>query len=109
MAEISGDGARVVIGTFQGNVILYEWNGTQYITKWSIPTGHDWVRSVAISNDGSTFGCGTIEFLSGGAWAGKFMLIDADSGTVLIDYGEYGDEVCAIDISANGQYAIAAC
>jgi uncharacterized protein YuzE len=109
MAEISGDGTRVVIGTFQGNVILYEWNGTQYITKWSIPTGHDWVRSVAISTDGSTFGCGTIEFLSGGGWAGKFMLIDADSGTVLIDYDEYGDEVCAIDISANGQYAIAAC
>jgi uncharacterized protein YuzE len=64
---------------------------------------------VAISTDGSTFGCGTIEFLSGGGWAGKFMLIDADSGTVLIDYDEYGDEVCAIDISANGQYAIAAC
>ena len=108
-AEISGDGTRIVIGTFQGNVILYEWNGTQYITRWSIPTGHDWVRALAISTDGSTFGCGTIDFLSGGGWGGKFMLIDADSGTVLIDYDEYGDEVCAVDISANGQYAIAAC
>ncbi|UCC79179.1 MAG: T9SS type A sorting domain-containing protein [Candidatus Zixiibacteriota bacterium] len=107
-AEISGDGTRIVIGTFSGNVILYEWNGTSYITKWSINTGHDWVRALAISTDGSTFGCGTIEFLSGG-WTGKFMLIDADSGTVLIDYDEYGDEVCAVDISADGQYAIAGC
>lgn len=106
-AKISGDGTRIVIGTFSGNVILYEWNGSQYITRWSINTGHDWVTALAISTDGSTFGCGTIHFLSGGGYGGKFMLIDADSGTVLIDYDEFGDEVCAVDISADGQYAIA--
>jgi WD40 repeat protein len=107
-ASISGDGSRIVIGTFQGNVILYEWNGISYITRWSINTGHDWVRSVDISTDGSTFACGTIDFISGG-YAGKFMLIDSETGTILIDYDEYGDEVCTVALSATGQYAIAGC
>jgi len=108
IGRISGDGSRVVIGTFQGNVILYEWNGVDYVTRWSINTGHDWVTAVDISADGSTFACGTIDFISGG-YGGKFMLIDSETGTVLIDYDEYGDEVCAVALSATGQYAIAGC
>lgn len=107
IARISGDGERVVTGTFNGTVILYEWDGSQYNTAWNVNTGHEWVTAVDISTDGSTVACGTLDFLTGGEYGGKFMLLDADSGSVLIDYDEYGDEVSSVALSADGQYAIA--
>ncbi len=104
-AKISGDGSRIAIGTFNGTAILYEWDGSQYNNAWTINTGHEWVTALDISDDGSTVGCGTLDFIGGG-YGGKFMMINSDSGTVLIDYDEYGDEVSSIAISDDGQYAI---
>ncbi|MEE9553756.1 MAG: FlgD immunoglobulin-like domain containing protein [candidate division Zixibacteria bacterium] len=106
-ARISGDGSKVVIGTFNGSLFLYAWDGSQYGLSWSIYTGHDWVTAVDISTDGSTVACGTLDFQNGQIAGGKFMLLDAPSGDVLIDYDEYGDEVGGVALSGDGQYAIA--
>jgi hypothetical protein len=106
-ARISGDGSRVIIGTFNGSLFLHEWDGVQYNQAWSINTGHDWVTAVDISNDGSTAAGGTLDFVGGQIGGGKFLLIDSETGDVIIDYDEYGDEVSSVALSATGQYAIA--
>lgn len=106
-ARISGDGSRIFNGTFNGSAFLYEWDGSQYSQLWSRSTGHDWVTAVDISADGSTVACGTLDFQSGQIAGGKFMMWDASSGDVLIDYDDYGDEVGSVSLSADGEYAIA--
>jgi len=105
-AKISGDGSRIVIGTFNGSAFLHEWNGSQYQQVWSRSTGDDWVTAVDISTDGSTIVCGTLDFQNGQIAGGKFMQWD-DAGNVLIDYDDYGDEVGGVAISGDGQYSIA--
>jgi len=107
IAKISGDGARVVTGTYSGSVYLYEWNGTEYDTHWIRSTADDWVTSVDISTDGSTVACGTMDFTGSEITGGKFKEWGASSGDVLIDYDEYGDEVASVALSATGEYAIA--
>jgi hypothetical protein len=106
-AKISGDGSLIANGTFAGSVYLFEWDGIEYSTRWIRATQDDWVTAVDISNDGSTVACGTLDFTGGQISGGKFMMWDADSATVLIDYSEYGDEVASVALSADGRYAIA--
>lgn len=108
-ARISGDGMFVVIGTFNGTVYLYQWDGSQYGLLWSEYTGHDWVTAVDVSTDGSTAACGTMDFQNNQVAGGKFMLFDVPTGDVLIDYDEYGDEVGSVALSSDGRYAIAGC
>ena len=106
-AKISGDGSRLAYGNFQGRVFLYEWDGSQYGIVWSYNTGHDWVMSVDISTDGSTVACGTLDFQNSQIAGGKFMMFDAATGVVYIDYDEYGDTVGGVALSADGRFAIA--
>lgn len=105
-ARISGDGSLIVIGTFSGTFYLYEWTGSNYEYRWVRPIQHDWVTTVDISDDGSTVACGTLEFQSGGNHGGKFVMWDAVTADVLIEYDEYGDEVSSVALSADGRYAI---
>lgn len=106
-AKVSGDGGRIIIGTFNGAVFLHQWDGSQYTQVWSRPTGDDWVTAVDISTDGSTVACGTLDFQSGQIAGGKFMEWDAATGDPLIDYDEYGDAVGGVALSGDGQYAMA--
>ncbi len=106
-AKISADGSLIVIGTFTGVVYLHEWNGSQYESRWIRSTGDDWVTALDVSADGSTVACGTLDFENSQIAGGKFMLFDAESGSTLIDYDEYGDEVGSVALSADGRYAIA--
>ncbi|HBC48013.1 MAG TPA: hypothetical protein DEO84_04535 [candidate division Zixibacteria bacterium] len=105
-AKVSGDGNRIASGTYSGDVFCWVWDGAIYNMAWAGATANDWVSAVDISDDGTTVACGTLDFLSGGGYAGKFMEWDS-SGTVLIEYGEYGDMVASVALSADGQYAIA--
>ncbi len=107
IAKTSSDGSLVTIGTFTGVVYLYAWNGAEYSTRWIRATQHDWVTAVDVSNDGSTVACGTMDFDGGQIVGGKFMMWDAETGGVLIDYAEYGDMVPSVALSATGEYAIA--
>jgi hypothetical protein len=109
IAKISVDGSRIVNGTFSGSVYLYQWDGNVYGAHWIRSTGHDWVTAVDISDDGTTVACGTFDFDGQEIAGGKFELWDAESGTELIDYGEYGDLVTSVALSATGQYAIVGC
>ena len=106
IARISGDGSLIVIGTFTGYFYLCEWNGTDYEYRWVRPIQHDWVTAVDVSDDGSTVACGTLDFQSGGNYGGKFMMWDAVTADVLIEYDEYGDEVSSVALSSDGRYAI---
>ncbi len=109
IAKISGDGNHVVSGSFTGAVEYYNWDGSSYVRRWIRATGHDWVTAVAISADGSTFACGTLDFVNGQIAGGKFEMWDASNGNTLIDYRDYGDEVGSVALSADGRYAIAGC
>jgi WD40 repeat protein len=106
-ARISGDGSRIVTGTYNGLVYLYQWNGSSYDTHWAHNTRHDWVTAVDISKDGSTVACGTLDFVNGQIAGGKFMWWNADSGDSIFSYTDYGDEVSSVALSADGRYAIA--
>jgi WD40 repeat protein len=106
-AKTSADGTLIANGTYTGGVYLYEWNGSEYDTRWIRSTQDDWVTAIDISDDGSTVACGTLDFDGSQVAGGKFKMWDADSGTVLIDYDEYGDMVASVALSATGRYAIA--
>ena len=108
VARVSGDGSLIVIGTFSGTVYLYEWDGSGYDYRWNRSIQHDWVTAVDVSDDGSTVACGTLDFQNNQIAGGKFVMWDADSAEVLIEYDEYGDEVSAVKLSADGRYAVAA-
>ena len=108
VARTSGDGSLIVIGTFSATFYLYEWNGTEYEYRWIRPVQDDWVTAVDVSDDGSTVACGTLNFENGQIAGGKFVMWDAESADVLIEYDEYGDEVSAVGLSADGRYAVVA-
>jgi WD40 repeat protein len=107
IAKISSDGSLITIGTFSGDVYLYDWDGSEYGQRWIRPTHHSWVTALDISEDGSTVACGTMNIQGGQITGGKFMMWDAETGEVLIDYAEYGHEVASVALSATGEYAIA--
>lgn len=109
ISKISADGSLIVMGTFGGSVYLYEWTGAQYDYRWATPTGHDWVTALDISQDGSTVACGTMDFEGNQVVGGKFLMVNAADGVILIDYADYGDMVAGVALSADGRYAIAGC
>jgi hypothetical protein len=104
-AKISGDGMYLVKGDFNTRVYLYRWNGTDYDLVWQHATGHPWVTSVAISDDGSTVMAGTYQYSPSNT--GKVLLYDSSSSTPLWEYTQYGDYVPSCALSEDGSRAVA--
>lgn len=104
-AKISGDGTYLVKGDFYAYVYLYRWSGTDYDLVWQHGTGHPWVTSVAISDDGSTVMAGTFRYSP--SYAGKVLLYDSSSATPLWEYTQYGDYVPSCALSEDGSRAVA--
>lgn len=104
-AKISADGKYLVKGDFYTRVYLYRWNGTSYDQVWQYPTGHPWVASVAISDDGSTIMAGTYQYSPSNS--GKVLLFDSSSATPLWEYSQYGDYVPTCALSEDGSRAVA--
>jgi hypothetical protein len=104
-AAISGDGKYVVRGDFSSQVYLFRWSGSAYVQKWQHATGHPWVTSVAISDDGSTIMAGTFQYSP--ANAGKVLMYDSSSAAPLWEYAQYGDYVCSCALTANGGRGVA--
>jgi len=104
-AKISADGKYLVKGDFYTRVYLYRWNGSNYDQVWQYPTGHPWVTSVAISDDGSTIMAGTYQYSPSNS--GKVLLFDSSSATPLWQYTQYGDYVPSCALSEDGSRAVA--
>ncbi|UCD05730.1 MAG: T9SS type A sorting domain-containing protein [candidate division WOR-3 bacterium] len=104
-AKISADGKYLVKGDFYTRVYLYRWNGSDYDQVWQHPTGHPWVTSVAISDDGSTIMAGTFQYSPSNT--GKVLLFDSSSATPLWEYTQYGDYVPTCALSEDGARAVA--
>jgi len=104
-AKISADGKYLVKGDFYTRVYLYRWNGSNYDQMWQHATGHPWVTSVAISDDGSTIMAGTFQYSPGNT--GKVLLYDSSSATPLWEYTQYGDYVPTCALSEDGSRAVA--
>jgi WD40 repeat protein len=103
-AAISGDGSIVVTGAFDGQVRVYEWNGSEYEPLWNHYTGHSWVMAVEVSDDGSTVMAGTLGF---NPYRGKVLMYDISSSEPLWEYLEYGDSVDDVSLSPNGSVGVA--
>jgi len=104
-AAISGDGKYLVRGDFSSQVYLFRWTGSAYTQKWQHATGHPWVTSVAIADDGSSIMAGTYQYSP--ANSGKVLMFDSSSATPLWEYTQYGDYVCACALTANGSRGVA--
>lgn len=100
VAKISGDGKYLVKGHFNGRLYLYRWSGTNYTLKWEHYTGHPWVTSVAISDNGATIMGGTFQYSP--TYSGKVLMYDSSSATPLWEYTQYGDYVDECALSADG-------
>lgn len=105
VAKISGDGNYVVKGHFNGTVYLYRWTGSNYTLKWQHYTGHPWVTSVAISDNGATIMAGTFQYSP--TYSGKVVMYDSSSSTPLWEYTQYGDYVDECALSADGSRGVA--
>jgi len=102
-AKLSGNGNRVVLGGFSGNLTTYEWGGSSYALHWTANTSEPWVCAVAISGDGSTVSAIT------GYNSGQAYAYDWSSSTPLWTHGNFGDYGAmgsGAAISANGGYLI---
>ena len=104
IAQVSGDGSIIVNGDFQGVFRVYQWDGSIYINIMSNNTGDSWVTSVAVSDDGSTGMCGTLDF---NPYSGKVFMYDLNDFSVLWEYQEYGDEVSGCALSSDGEIGAA--
>lgn len=104
-AAISGDGKYLVRGDFSSQVYFYRWSGSAYTQKWQRATGHPWVTSVAVSDNGSSIMAGTYQYSP--ANAGKVLMFDSSSATPLWEYLQYGDYVCACALTADGSRGVA--
>jgi hypothetical protein len=104
-ARISADGKYLVKGDFYTCVYLYRWNGSDYDQVWQHSTGHPWVTSIAISDDGSTIMAGTYQYSPSNS--GKALLFDSSSATPLWEYTQYGDYVPTCALSEDGSRAVA--
>jgi len=105
VAKISGNGDYLVRGSFSATVYFYHWNGTSYESVWQDNTGHPWVTSVAVSDDGSTVMAGTYQYSP--ANSGKVLMYDSSSSTPLWEYSQYGDYVASCALSEDGQKGVA--
>jgi len=102
-AKISGNGNRVVLGSFSSYLATYEWSGSAYVLHWTAYTSEPWVCAVAISADGSTVSAIT------GYNGGRAYAYDWSSSTALWTYGNfgsYGAMGSGAGISSNGGYLI---
>ena len=104
-AAMSGDGKYLARGDFTSQVYLFRWSGSSYVQMWQHATGHPWVTSVAISDDGSTIMAGTYQYSP--ANAGKVLMFDSSSSTPLWEYTDYGDYVCTCALAADGSRGVA--
>lgn len=104
-AAISGDGKYLVKGEFNSRVTFYRWNGSSYTQVWQHNTGHPWVTTVAISDNGATIMAGTFQYSP--SYSGKVLMYDSSSSTPLWEYTDYGDYVCSCALSADGSRGVA--
>jgi len=106
-AAISGDGNRVVIGNFNGQIRMFQWSGSAWTSAGIIASGDSWVTAVAISDDGLTAAGGTLGFTP---YRGKVIAVDWPSSSApaqIWQYTSYGDEVSSIAICDDGSVIVA--
>lgn len=106
-AAISGDGNRVVIGNFNGQIRMFQWSGSAWTSAGVIATGDSWVTAVAISDDGHTVAGGTLGF---SPYRGKLVAVNwpaSGSPSAMWEYKNYGDEVSSVAICDDGSVIVA--
>ncbi len=106
-ASISFDGWRFATAEYNGTLKFYEFDGNDWVRIDFIHSGDTWVTAVAISGDGETVICGTLDF---NPYDGKVIVVDWPAGgtpSVLWEHDDYGDEVSSVDTSFDGEILIA--
>ncbi|MBC8205425.1 T9SS type A sorting domain-containing protein [bacterium] len=103
MPAYSGNGEYLATGDFNGQLKLFQRQGSSYVLQWSNPMG-GWVTAVAVSSDGSTVMGGN--FLYSPAYAGKARGFDI-IGNQLWNYEQYGDYVDNVRLCDDGSIGIA--
>ena len=110
---LSYDGKIILNGDYSGYAYLYEYvesKGT-YEEKWNFKVGGGgtsaWVVGMGVSADGNTVAVGTLVFLSGG-YDGEIYLLNSWSPEPIWVFEHAGDEICSIDLSADGSLIAAA-
>jgi len=105
-AKVSGDGSVVVLGDFNGYMRAYRWNasGPYYELLIQDQTGHPWVTSVAVSEDGSTIMAGTFQYSP--ANSGKVLMYDTTSADPLWEHENYGDYVGSLALTPDGSRGV---
>ncbi len=104
---LSYDGKFIINGDYSGYAYLHEFDeetGT-YFEKWNYKVGGGgtsaWVVGMGISDDGSTVAIGTLVFLTNG-YDGEIYTFNTYSNEPLWVFSGCGDEISAIDLSADG-------
>lgn len=105
---ISGNGNVVATINYNGNLRVYQWNGSTYSFVWqhTEPPGtyYNWMSAVDVSYDGSMVACGTLNFITSSTYDGKVKLFRTTNGSTPIwTYSGCGDEVSAVSFSKNGR------
>jgi hypothetical protein len=105
---ISGDGNILALGGFAHRTYVYEWNGSEYELLWQhFINMVTWITAITVSDDGSTVMVGTV--LLGGDYLGRVVMYDVDEGpTPLWTNSDFGDQVNAVALSADGSVGVAA-
>jgi len=110
---LSYDGKFIINGDYSGYAYLHEFDeetGT-YFEKWTYKVGGGgtsaWVVGMGISDDGSTVAIGTLVFFTS-SYDGEIYTFNTYSNEPLWVFSGCGDEVSAIDLSADGSLIAAA-
>ena len=106
ISRLSQDGAKLLLGNYSGEVRLYQWNGTQYASQWTYPTGDTWVTAIDVSDDASTVMAGT--WRNTVPYGGSVYMLDVATGGLLWSDSSYGDQVESVALAADGSRGVAA-
>lgn len=91
--EFTGDGKSLVSGGGDGSVRRWDLKGN---TVWTKNPHTNYVRSVAISPDGTV--------VASGSWDGTVKVLDIVSGEEKAMYQKYGRRIYSVAFSPNGQW-----
>jgi hypothetical protein len=110
---ISGNGNIIGIINYNGQVKVYQWNGSTYNFLWQYqePTGtyYNWISSIDISYDGNYIAAGTLIFVTSSSYDGRIRYFKVSNGSVpLWSYTGMLDEVSFVAFSKNGKILTAA-
>ena len=103
---LSGDGSLLAVGTTEGQLLLYAWDGSTYLERWRylFPVLDDepFVSSVDISDDGSTVAAGTLDFPDAESYGGSCLIFSTLAPLPLFSDTTFGDQVNEVELTADG-------